>query len=173
MSAPPEIESLLKSGDLPGALSAVKAAIRKAPADSDLRFTLFQVLSASGDWESASNQLVALSELTEGLNEITGWALLDLSEAGARALYETIITMTLSFMVFTFGSLIVAIQVASGQMTPRVIATTPAQRRTASARRARAASRTGRSWISYTSGGKRRASADGLVSRNSVHGSRE
>ena len=30
----------------------------------------------------------------------------------------------MSFLVFTFGSLLVAIQVASGQMTPRVIATT-------------------------------------------------
>ena len=31
---------------------------------------------------------------------------------------------TLSFVVFTFGSLLVAIQVASAQMTPRIIATT-------------------------------------------------
>ena len=33
-------------------------------------------------------------------------------------------TATLSFIVFTFGSLLVAIQVASAQLTPRVIATT-------------------------------------------------
>lgn len=32
------------------------------------------------------------------------------------------ITMNLSFIVFTFGSMLVAIQVASGQLTPRVIA---------------------------------------------------
>jgi uncharacterized membrane protein len=32
--------------------------------------------------------------------------------------------MTLSFLVFTFGSLLVAIQVAGGQLTPRIIATT-------------------------------------------------
>lgn len=43
---------------------------------------------------------------------------------GARALLQTIVTLTLSFMVFTFGSLLVAIQVASGQLTPRIIATT-------------------------------------------------
>ena len=42
---------------------------------------------------------------------------------GARALLDAIITSTLSFVVFTFGSLLVAIQVASGQMTPRIIAT--------------------------------------------------
>src|SRR6187551_3475611 len=64
MPATPDIEALLKTGDLPGALSAVKASIRQAPTDPDLRFMLFQVLSAGGDWEGASNQLVAFSELT-------------------------------------------------------------------------------------------------------------
>jgi hypothetical protein len=34
------------------------------------------------------------------------------------------ITLNLSFLVFTFGSMLVAIQVASGQLTPRIIATT-------------------------------------------------
>ena len=33
-------------------------------------------------------------------------------------------TLTLTFTVFTFASLLVAIQVASGQYTPRIIATT-------------------------------------------------
>lgn len=42
----------------------------------------------------------------------------------AETVLQTIITLNLSFMVFTFGSLLVAIQVASGQMTPRIIATT-------------------------------------------------
>jgi uncharacterized membrane protein len=51
---------------------------------------------------------------------------LDLSIAGAQALFQTIITITLSFTVFTFGSLLVVIQVASGQYTPRIIATTKA-----------------------------------------------
>ena len=43
---------------------------------------------------------------------------------GARALLEAFVTATLSFVVFSFGSLLVAIQVASAQMTPRIIATT-------------------------------------------------
>lgn len=43
---------------------------------------------------------------------------------GARSALETIITANLSFLVFTFGSLLVAIQVAGGQYTPRIIATT-------------------------------------------------
>jgi uncharacterized membrane protein len=53
-----------------------------------------------------------------------GWSFLDLAVPGARAMLETVITATLSFSVFTFGSLLVALQVASGQLTPRVIATT-------------------------------------------------
>src|SRR4029077_6796634 len=43
---------------------------------------------------------------------------------GTRTALQTIITLILSFIVFTFGSLLVAIQVATGQLTPRIIATT-------------------------------------------------
>jgi uncharacterized membrane protein len=56
------------------------------------------------------------------INESTDF--LGLSMAGARTMLETIVTMNLSFVVFTFGSLLVAIQVAGGQYTPRIIATT-------------------------------------------------
>ena len=48
----------------------------------------------------------------------------ELGVDGAKALSNTVITLSFSFVVFTFGSLLVAIQVASGQYTPRVIATT-------------------------------------------------
>jgi uncharacterized membrane protein len=51
-------------------------------------------------------------------------AFLGLQIAGARSLLETVVTLNLSFLVFTFGSLLVAIQVAGGQYTPRIIATT-------------------------------------------------
>ncbi len=51
-------------------------------------------------------------------------AFLGLSMSGARTMLETIVTLNLSFVVFTFGSLLVAIQVAGGQYTPRIIATT-------------------------------------------------
>jgi uncharacterized membrane protein len=44
--------------------------------------------------------------------------------SGTKTVLETIVTLTLTFMVFTFGSLLVAIQVASGQLTPRIIAAT-------------------------------------------------
>ena len=65
-----------------------------------------------------------VSRFIQGLDERLGWTLLNLAVPGATAMYQTIITMTMSFTVFTFGSLLVAIQVASGQLTPRVIATT-------------------------------------------------
>lgn len=38
--------------------------------------------------------------------------------AGTQRMLETIITMTLTFVVFTFGSLLVAIQVAGGPVDP-------------------------------------------------------
>ena len=62
--------------------------------------------------------------LLHALDDWLGWELQRFSAAGAQALLETITTMNLSFVVFTFGSLLVAIQVAGGQLTPRVIATT-------------------------------------------------
>ncbi|EJC75143.1 putative membrane protein [Rhizobium leguminosarum bv. trifolii WSM2012] len=52
-------------------------------------------------------------------NDVWPWGV-----AGTQRMLETIITMTLTFVVFTFGSLLVAIQVAGGQLTPRIIATT-------------------------------------------------
>lgn len=58
------------------------------------------------------------------LDSWLGWRLSGLGISGAQALYQTTITLTLSFVVFTFGSLLVAIQVAGGQLTPRIIATT-------------------------------------------------
>jgi hypothetical protein len=62
------------------------------------------------------------------LHRIDAWldGKLRLAVSGAQAMYQTIITLSLSFLVFTFGSLLVAIQIAGGQLTPRIIATTAA-----------------------------------------------
>jgi len=51
-------------------------------------------------------------------------AFLGLTMVGARSALDTVVTLNLSFLVFTLGSLLVAIQVAGGQYTPRIIATT-------------------------------------------------
>src|SRR5690349_8890161 len=68
--------------------------------------------------------VLAITPTLRSLDELLGWRITGLGAAGAQSLYETTITLTLSFLVFTFGSLLVAIQVAGGQLTPRVIATT-------------------------------------------------
>jgi uncharacterized membrane protein len=51
------------------------------------------------------------------------WTFLGFGVKGAEALLQATVTATLTFLVFTFASLLVVIQVASGQLTPRVIAT--------------------------------------------------
>ena len=62
--------------------------------------------------------------VTRFLHLLDAWLGWTLTQTGARALLEAFVTITLSFVVFTFGSLLVAIQVASAQLTPRLIATT-------------------------------------------------
>jgi uncharacterized membrane protein len=68
--------------------------------------------------------VLVLAPLLRALDERLRWQLTGLAMSGARALYSTVITLNLSFLVFTFGSLLVALQVAGGQLTPRIIATT-------------------------------------------------
>jgi len=53
-----------------------------------------------------------------------GGTFLDLEVPGAEVLLQTIISLTIALVVFTLGFLLVAIQVASGYLTPRIIATT-------------------------------------------------
>jgi uncharacterized membrane protein len=67
--------------------------------------------------------VLASAPVIRALDAWLGWRVAGLAVAGAQALYQTVITLTLSFLVFTFGSLLVAIQVAGGQLTPRIIAT--------------------------------------------------
>src|SRR5262245_47616063 len=67
-------------------------------------------------------ELVA-TRLLHLLDGWLGWPFLGVGETGAQAMLNAIVTATLSFVVFTFGSLLVALQVASGQLTPRIIAT--------------------------------------------------
>ena len=68
-------------------------------------------------------ELIA-ARLLRDLNVWLGWSFLGFSAQGAEAMLQALITATMSFVVFTFGSMLVAIQVASGQLTPRIIATT-------------------------------------------------
>src|SRR3954463_1266479 len=65
-----------------------------------------------------------LARLVHMLDARLDWAGAEIGMDGAKTLCSTVITLALSCIVFTFGSLLVAIQVASGQYTPRIIATT-------------------------------------------------
>ena len=56
---------------------------------------------------------MAVTRLLHWLDAQLGWTLLGFGVAGAQAVLQAIVTATLSFLVFTFGSLLVAIQVAS------------------------------------------------------------
>lgn len=64
------------------------------------------------------------TRLAHSLDVRLQWTFLGFGVKGAEALLQATATATLSFLVFTFGSLLVALQVASGQLTPRIIATT-------------------------------------------------
>ena len=68
---------------------------------------------------------LALIRLVGHLDERLGWSWSwTLSPEVAQTGLQIFIAAMLSFIVFTFGSLLVAIQVASAQLTPRIIATT-------------------------------------------------
>lgn len=68
-------------------------------------------------------ELIA-TRLAHWLDASLGWSLFGYTIPGAQAMLQAIVAATLSFMVFTFGSLLVAIQIAGAQLTPRIIATT-------------------------------------------------
>src|SRR3974390_1500059 len=84
---------------------------------SGMRFSLWAMAAISIPFA-----LLAI-RFTHWLDDQIGWTWLDFGPQGAQAMLQTTVTACLSFLVFTFGSLLVAIQVASGQMTPRIIAT--------------------------------------------------
>ena len=93
--------------------SYIRSALWIVPVISLLCFLVISRVSHTiGVWLGMSGLLM----------QTTG--LMGLTVQGARVTLETIITLNVSFIVFTFGSLLVAIQVASGQYTPRIIATT-------------------------------------------------
>jgi uncharacterized membrane protein len=68
--------------------------------------------------EQATFRIAAAQQLDWG--SIPGFVY---GREGALALADYVITSSTAFIVFTFGSMIVAIQVAGGQSSPRIIAT--------------------------------------------------
>src|SRR5262245_60221177 len=62
-----------------------------------------------------------VARLTLWIDDSTGWTL-DVNVDSARAVIATIEGALLSFIVFIFSFLLVAVQLASAQFSPRVIA---------------------------------------------------
>jgi len=51
----------------------------------------------------------------------TGWKLFDYAPEGARALLGTLVGSMLTFLVFVLSTTLIVVQLASGQLTPRII----------------------------------------------------
>jgi len=64
---------------------------------------------------------LALAPISRKVDAATGWALLGYTPNGARTLLGALVASALSFVVFTFSILLVAVQIASGNLSPRVI----------------------------------------------------
>ncbi len=62
-----------------------------------------------------------LAPLLRHLDATTRWGLLAFSPNGARSLLGALVASGLSFIIFTFSILLVALQIASGNLSPRVI----------------------------------------------------
>jgi type VI secretion system protein ImpE len=56
-------DEALKSGDLAAALAHLQAAVRKSPAELELRFALAEVLMALGQWDRCATQLSVVREM--------------------------------------------------------------------------------------------------------------
>ena len=67
---------------------------------------------------------IVLTPILRKIDQATGWELLGFGPSGSRALLGMIAASMLSFLVFLFSALLIAVQIASAQLTPRVIATT-------------------------------------------------
>jgi uncharacterized membrane protein len=68
--------------------------------------------------------LVALLAVraVQWLDAQTGWSWLNFTETGARGILDSLSSSMLTFIVFAVSALLLAVQLASGQLTPRIIA---------------------------------------------------
>ena len=65
---------------------------------------------------------LVMAPLIRRLDEATRWSLFGFGPAGARALTAAFATTTFTCIVFVFTILLVVVQIASAQLTPRIIA---------------------------------------------------
>src|SRR5262245_48716866 len=65
---------------------------------------------------------LAAAPLLRRLDAATGWGLFGFGIDGARAVLTGLMASVFTFVVFVFSILLVAVQIASANLTPRVIA---------------------------------------------------
>ena len=65
---------------------------------------------------------ILVAPLIRFIDERTQWTLLGFGPEGARAVVGTFAASLLTFIVFAFSIILLAVQIASGQLTPRIIA---------------------------------------------------
>jgi uncharacterized membrane protein len=117
---------------MPVTLDQVARWLRKTERDIQRRLTWSRLYRATSYVRSALwvvpfvaiVLVLVAAPMVAAFDDATRWRLAGLGAKGAESLFQTVVTLSLSFLVFTFGSLLVAIQIASGQLTPRIIATT-------------------------------------------------
>lgn len=65
---------------------------------------------------------IAISPLIRWLDRVTGWTWFNFPPDGARAILGAFTSSMLTFVVFVVSSLLIVVQLASAQLTPRIIA---------------------------------------------------
>ena len=71
---------------------------------------------------------LAVAPLLRRVDEATHWTLFAFGAEGARAVLGGLVASVFTFVVFVFSILLVAVQIASANLSPRVIAEILAQR---------------------------------------------
>jgi uncharacterized membrane protein len=123
---------MARPGGIAGVITSLRIRLRQVERETRRKLTwsrLYRYTSyaRSALWIVPFFAIVAVFVTVPLLRVIDAWLhwdLVSLDVEGAKSLFGTVITLTMSFLIFTFGSLLVAIQIAGGQLTPRIIATT-------------------------------------------------
>lgn len=65
---------------------------------------------------------LVVASATRWIGARTGWSLMNFGADGAREVVGTLASSPLTFLVFAFGILLLVVQMASGQLTPPIVA---------------------------------------------------
>jgi uncharacterized membrane protein len=75
-------------------------------------------------WVASMLLAIAITPLLRRIDRVSQWTLLEFGVDGARALLAMLAGSMLTLLVFVLSALLIAVQISSTQLTPRVIAVT-------------------------------------------------